>query len=132
MAVLIAAIRIYVGGPDGLEVVWKGGLNFEDTVVNVNDYANQPRKEMLATKPALLSQMEEMGLYDSSDTPAEMFRKRRAKKLHQKKNEELKGNATSSENGTNATDTDAKATNTDAKATNTDAKATNTDAKATD
>lgn len=105
LSVLIAAIRVYVGGPDGFEFVWKGGLSLDDTVVNVDDYANVPRKEMLR-KPALLAQMEEMGLYLSPDTPVDLLRKRRAKKWRMKKNDETKSDTTpaASESGA-ATDT---------------------------
>lgn len=90
LSVLIASIRVYVGGPDGLELVWKGGLSYEDTVVNVDDYANVPRKDLLLRKLSLLAQMEEMGLYESSDTPAELVRRRRQKKMRLKKMEEKK------------------------------------------
>lgn len=66
LIVLLSAVRIYIGGPDGLEVVWKGELEFPDTVINVADYAGLPRKEM-EKKPKLLAQMEDMGLFESEN-----------------------------------------------------------------
>lgn len=83
LVLLIAAIRIYVGGPDGIEVVWKGQLDFSDTVVNVDDYSGSPRAEMVVSKPALLSQMEDMGLFDDEDEARLRRRKRRPRKAEQ-------------------------------------------------
>lgn len=118
MALLIAAIRVYVGGPDGLEVVWKGMLSLDDTVVNVDDYRNIPRKDILA-KPTLLSQMEEMGLYESSETPVELLRKRRAKKLRLKKNADVnRSDAGSISNGSGSADAEEENTDLDSSSHN--------------
>jgi hypothetical protein len=78
MFVLISATRVYVGGPDGLEFVWKGELSFNDTVVNLVDFQGMPPKDIaLAHSPTLVSQMEDMGLI-VSDTPP---KKRRINKF---------------------------------------------------
>lgn len=61
LLVLISAIRVYIGGPEGVVFVWKDELSFTDVVVNIADYANLPRSE-LAKHPKLLIQMEEMDL----------------------------------------------------------------------
>lgn len=70
---LVAATRVYVGGPGGVIFVWKGELSFIDTVVNLVDYANLPKEE-LAKHPQLVMQMEEMDLLDPSN---EGFEKRK-------------------------------------------------------
>lgn len=75
---LISAVRLYIGGPDHLELVWKDQIGFGDTVVNVNDYAALPREE-LDKKPGLSAQMEDMGLIDFDDTGMR-FRRMRAKR----------------------------------------------------
>ena len=66
MILLIAAARVYIGGPDGIEIVWKGELSFADTVVNLADYVGIPKDEFSRNfkNPSLISQMEEMGLFD--------------------------------------------------------------------
>lgn len=61
--IIVLASRVYIGGPDGLMIVWKGVLSADDTVVNLHDYAGVPR-EQLEKKPQLLMQMEEMHLLD--------------------------------------------------------------------
>ena len=61
LLVLISATRVYIGGAEGVIFVWKGGFSFNDTVVNIADYANLTKEE-LAQHPALLTQMEDMDL----------------------------------------------------------------------
>lgn len=65
LIVLISATRVYIGGPDGMIVVWKGELSFNETVVNLADYVNLPKSE-LAKHPQLFTQMEEMDLLNPS------------------------------------------------------------------
>ncbi|MBX9686115.1 MAG: hypothetical protein K2X27_05405 [Candidatus Obscuribacterales bacterium] len=77
MFLLIAATRVYIGGPDGIEVVWKGELNFADTVVNVVDYVGLPRREF-GKRQLLLAQMEQMGLWDEDGDRVVLHRKRRS------------------------------------------------------
>jgi hypothetical protein len=80
MLLLIAASRVYVGGPDGIEVVWKEGeISFVDSVVNVADYVGTPRAEFAAKKPALFAQMEDMGLLEPDQYK---HRRRRIKKFY--------------------------------------------------
>lgn len=65
LIVLLSATRVYIGGPDGMIVVWKGELSFNETVVNLADYVNLPKDE-LAKHPQLFTQMEEMDLLNPS------------------------------------------------------------------
>lgn len=82
MILLLSATRIYVGGPDGIEVVWKGELNFADTIVNLNEYIGIPKKDF-AKHPSLLAQMEEMGFFDT-DEPTRKFMRKPKKSLEPK------------------------------------------------
>jgi hypothetical protein len=65
LIILISATRVYIGGPDGMLVVWKGELSFNETVVNLADYVDLPKSE-LAKHPQLFMQMEEMDLLNPS------------------------------------------------------------------
>lgn len=94
LIILVAASRIYIGGPDGIEIVWKGELNFADTIVNLADYAGLTKKEF-AQHPALYTQMDEMGLIETSDF-------HRAHKRHGKKDES--GTASGKDASDQATD----------------------------
>ena len=83
--VLIAATRIYVS-PADLLFVWKGGLSFNDTVVNLDDYTDSPtmadiadvRKGLALKNPELLAQMEDMGLL--TEEACLLRKKQRARK----------------------------------------------------
>lgn len=75
MMLLVAAMRVYIGGPDGVTVVWKGDLTFADTVININDYLGLPASEF-QKHPLLLGQMEDMGFFDE-ETPRKYRRIRK-------------------------------------------------------
>lgn len=69
LLVLISASRVYIGGPEGVIFVWKGEFSFNDTIVNIAEYANLPQKELTsqqAKHPHVISQMEEMDLLNPS------------------------------------------------------------------
>ena len=76
---IVSASRVYIGGPEGLMVVWKGGFSFDDTVVNIYDYANLPR-EQLERKPLLFQQMKDMDLLDPDSDGDHAWKKKRIRK----------------------------------------------------
>ncbi len=121
MLLLIAATRVYVGGPDGIEVVWKGELSFENTVVNLLDYSGLPRSAF-ARYPALMAQMEEMGFFDYEDSYRGLRKKHRIKKTtteqtleKQEEKKEEKQEDSSETQGLDARSPEAKSSDPEAK-----------------
>jgi len=111
MFVLISATRVYVGGPDGLEFVWKGELSFTDTVVNLVDFQGMPPKDIaLGHSPALVSQMEDMGLIVSEAPP----RKRRINKFSEIKPKQENDDSAKQSSSLDGSDKGEKPSGTDA------------------
>lgn len=82
MVLLFACARVYLGGTQGCMFVWKGELNFADTVVSLDDMVRLPAKELLAQHRSVYYQLEDMGFLEESDA-AELnkLRKKRPKKV---------------------------------------------------
>lgn len=67
LLVIVGFVRIYVGGNEGFMMVWKGEFNYNDTLVNLDDIEKMSHDEIGKTHPAVLYQLEEMGIHDAPD-----------------------------------------------------------------
>jgi hypothetical protein len=65
LLVIVGFVRIYVGGNEGFMMVWKGEFNYNDTLVNLDDIEKMSHDEIAKTHPAVLYQLEEMGIHDA-------------------------------------------------------------------
>lgn len=65
LLVIVGFVRIYVGGNEGFMMVWKGEFNYNDTLVNLDDIERMSHEEIAKTHPAVLYQLEEMGIHDA-------------------------------------------------------------------
>jgi hypothetical protein len=73
---LFSVIRIYYGGNQGLMIVWKGEITFNDTLVNLTELEKMPKKDLQREHPAVYWQMLAMDLVED-DHDLEIVRKRR-------------------------------------------------------
>jgi hypothetical protein len=89
LLLMISLVRVYVGGPQWIILVWKGEMSFKDTVVNLQDLARIPRAELTQLHPKLINQLEEMDLVEPLDLHAVKLKRFRLKKrLEREKKEE--------------------------------------------
>lgn len=65
LVLLVACMRIYVGGPDGIIWVWKGAPSFNDTVVELKNFQAMPREELKKSHYDVLWQLEDMGFIEN-------------------------------------------------------------------
>lgn len=65
LVLLVASMRIYIGGTEGIIWVWKGMPSFTDTVVDLKTFQSMPRDELRKYHHDVLWQLEDMGFVDS-------------------------------------------------------------------
>jgi hypothetical protein len=81
VAILIIALvplagffRVYYGGSIGIEIVQKHSFSFKDTIVNLDDIMGKPRIVVRTQHPAVMRQLEEMGIVESDEKIQERMR----------------------------------------------------------
>jgi hypothetical protein len=76
LVLLFSVIRIYYGGSQGLMIVWKGEVSFQDTVVNLDQLQRMPKSQLQREHPSVYWQMLSMDLVED-DHDLQIIRKRR-------------------------------------------------------
>lgn len=64
---LLGFVRIYYGAGHPFMVVWKGEFAMQDTLVNLGNFLDMTREELIAQHPYVLGQLEEMYLITPQD-----------------------------------------------------------------
>jgi hypothetical protein len=76
LVLLFSVIRIYYGGSQGLMIVWKGEISFQDTLVNLDQLERMPKPQLQREHPSVYWQMLAMDLVED-DHDLQIIRKRR-------------------------------------------------------
>lgn len=71
---LAGFFRIYYGGSIGIEIVRKHSFSFTDTIVNLDNIIGKPRIVVRTQHPAVMRQLEEMGIVESEEKIQERIR----------------------------------------------------------
>lgn len=77
LVVIAGFSRVYYDSADGPMVVWKSEFSFKDTLVDLSSFLRLPHSEMVREHPAVVGQLEDMGLVETIDDAAMKVRKRR-------------------------------------------------------